>query len=80
MTTTRQKIENFRETRRIYMMECRADYNYQPRAKARAIGSSHRAGFVSALFGCVFMIAIYSTFDLRPMLDMVHMLTTTIVR
>ena len=59
----RHKMEEFRKVRQEYLRDCRLEYGYRPRARAKAIGSSQGAGFISAIFGCMLMLAIFATYD-----------------
>lgn len=68
---TRQRLEYYRHMRSTYMAECRSEFGYRSRAQAKVLGSSGQAGFISALFGSAFMIALYATFDFSTCIAMI---------
>lgn len=63
----KHKIDEFREIRRAYIDDCRKEYGFTARSHTKTIGSSHAAGFVSAMFGCALMVAVLATIDFHTL-------------
>ncbi len=60
-----QKLQRFLEEREIYLQECRAEYGYEPRAKARTIRLGNKKDFISVFFFCTLAFTVFMTVDYR---------------
>lgn len=64
---TQQKLQRFIEERDAFIQASRIEHGYGARARARILGASDAAGFMSALFGSWVTLYVYSHYDFQPL-------------
>ena len=71
-----QKLEFLRQQRALYLEGAYKGLGTRPKVRVQAINTQnsahYTAGFISALFGCLFMLAVFSTFDFKPALNLFY--------